>query len=110
MNKKTTYSLNLLCLISMIVLIGLTTPSVASGWLIILFFICLFGFIVFGLKSVALFLGYKSKKVTKLIFVAACIAVSAQILITFQALRPVELVLISLVLGLAGWYVSRAKS
>lgn len=111
MNKKTiTFALTLLCLLSMMMLIGFTRPSIDSGWLIILFFILLFGFIVFGLRSVVNFLGYGSKKITKMVFIAACIVVSAQILVTFQALRPIELLLISSVMGLAGWYVSRAKS
>lgn len=110
MNNKTTLILTLACLAAMTMLIGSTSPSIDSGWLIILFFILLFGFIFFGLRSIGNFLGYTSKKIAKIAFISACIAVSAQILITFQALRPVELLLIASVLGLAGWYVSRAKS
>lgn len=110
MNKKTTFTLTFISFIVLMLLIGFTSPSISSGWLIVIFFIFLFGFILFGLQSVGHYLGYSSKKVTKLSFITACVAVSAQILLTFQALRPVELVLISSVLVVAGWYVSRAKS
>lgn len=111
MNKKTTaFALALICLMATMILIGFTAPSIDSGWLIVLFFIFLFGFILFGLRSVGHYLGYNSKQLSKVVFIATCIIVSAQILITFQALRPVELLLISSVLGSVGWYVSRAKS
>jgi len=110
MNKKTTLTLTLICFVATMALIGFSSPSIDSGWVIIIFFLFLFGLILFGLQSVANFLGYYSNRLAKVVFIATCIVVSAQILITFQALRPIELVLISSLLGSVGWYVSRAKS
>ena len=110
MNKKLPLLLSTLCLVTIMSILGFSKPSISSGWLIVTFFILYFGFIFFGLQSIGYLLGINSKKTKKISFIAACIVVSAQILITFQALRPIELILISSVLGITGWYISRAKS
>jgi len=110
MNKKTAFILSLICLVAIMFIFGFSKPSIDSGWLIIVFFILHFGFTLFIIQSIGYFIGLEPKKLKKLAFIAACIISSGQILITFQALRPIELILISSVLGLIGWYTSKAKS
>ena len=110
MNKKITQTLTAICLLAIVSLLGFTEPSVSSGWVIVVFFIVYFGFLFFGLQSIGIFLNINSKKTKKISFMTTCIVVSAQVLITFQALRPIELILISSLLVLTGWYISRAKS
>ena len=110
MNKKTQLILSLICLVAILFLIGFTKPSINSGWLIVVFFVFHFGFTLFSLQSIGYFIGLDAKRLKKVAFITTCIISSGQILITFQALRPIELILISSVLGLIGWYTSKAKS
>lgn len=110
MNKKLPLFITLFCIVALLSLLGFSQPSISSGWLIVAFFILYFGLIYFGLQSIGIFIGINSKKTKRISFVASCVVISAQILVTFQALRPIELILISSVLGLTGWYISRSKS
>ncbi len=86
-----------------------TRPSVEAPWILILFFSAYFMAVYLIGIYVMKFLQFQSKSR----LVAAIIASSLttlQILLTFKALRPLEVLLMVAVISLGAWYFSQAKS
>lgn len=110
MDKKKIFTFAALSLGLLVLLISATRPSVDNAWLLIAFFITYYSSIFFGILALGVFLKFSVERMRRIALVAASVITAVQVLVTFQALRPVELALIVSVLILTGWYVSRAKS
>lgn len=109
MNKKNSKTILFVCAVTILSLVTLSKPSISSGWSIVFFFIALFGLIFYGSVVIGGFVGIGEKRIKRIALLIACIIIAGQILVTFQALRPIELILISSVFCLIGWYASRAR-
>lgn len=109
MNKRRTYVAAAISLGLLLCLLGFTRPNIDNAWLIIIFFSVYYAAIFFGVLGVGFFLKFSSKKVRQVAVGLASLVTAMQLLITFQALRPLELLLITSVLIIAGWYISKAR-
>ncbi len=109
MNKRRVYIAAAASLALLLSLISFTRPNIDNAWLLIIFFIAYYASLFLGVLSLGLFLKLSQKRVRVLAMVVASVTTAMQLLVTFQALRLIELVLITSVLIIAGWYVSKAR-
>ena len=95
-------------LLGICILMTLTRPSLDSFITIFLFFALLYALLFFGAQLILLFLKFhRNARIAAALFAGFCTGI--QVLLTFKALRILDLMLIGAVVGLVTWYVAKVR-